>query len=107
MARPVTLFTVQWAALPLETIAALAAGWAYDGLDLACIGDHLDPGRAAADPGYAGHQLQALARHGLKVWALGHPLAAQLVSDPNGDEHAPTWAPAAAARAPALQRQSA
>src|SRR5258708_5472387 len=41
MPRPVTLFTVQWADLPLETVAALAAGWGDDGLALACAGDHL------------------------------------------------------------------
>src|SRR5258708_15105991 len=100
MARPVTLFSVGWAALPLETIAALAAGWGYDGLELACIGDHLDAGRAAADPGYAGQQLQALARHGVKVWALGTPLAGQLVSDPNDDERSDAWAPAECAGDP-------
>ena len=53
MARPVTLFTAQWADMPLDTLAGLAAGWGYDGLELACMGDHLDPGRAAADTQYA------------------------------------------------------
>jgi len=94
MARPVTLFTAQWADLPLETVARLAAGWGYDGLELACMGDHLDAGRAAADPGYARGQVALLARHGLKLWALGNPLAGQLVSDPDNDERSDAWAPA-------------
>jgi sugar phosphate isomerase/epimerase len=42
MTRPVTLFTGQWADLPLETLAARARGWGYDGLELACWGDHFD-----------------------------------------------------------------
>jgi len=100
MPRPVTLFTVQWADLPLETVARLAAGWGYDGLELACAGDHLDPSRAAADPGYAGEQLRLLAGHGLKVWAIGNPLASQLVSDPNNDERSDAWAPASCAGDP-------
>ena len=52
MARPITLFTGQWADLPLEEVARLAAGWGYDGLELACWGDHLDPARAAVDDDY-------------------------------------------------------
>jgi sugar phosphate isomerase/epimerase len=94
MPRPVTLFTAQWADMPLEQVARLAASWGYDGLELACMGDHLDPGRAAADLGYATDQLQVLAHHGLRLWALGNPLAGQLVSDPDNDERSDAWAPA-------------
>ena len=36
MARPVTLFTGQWADLPLTELAKKASGWGYDGLELAC-----------------------------------------------------------------------
>src|SRR5713226_4831162 len=74
MTRPVTLFTAQWADLPLETVAALAGSWGYDGLEVACMGDHLDPGRAASDLVYVAQQLDLLARHGLKLWAIGNPL---------------------------------
>ena len=45
MARPITLFTGQWADLPFEEVARLASGWGYDGLEIACWGDHLDPWR--------------------------------------------------------------
>ena len=53
MGRPVTMFTGQWAALPLESLAEKASGWGYDGLELICLGDHLDPERAARDKSYA------------------------------------------------------
>jgi len=36
MARPVTIFTGQWADLPLERLAEQMAGFGYDGLELAC-----------------------------------------------------------------------
>src|SRR5215218_3653112 len=49
MARPVTLFTGQWADLPLETLAAKAAEWGFDGLELACWGDHFEVERGRRD----------------------------------------------------------
>ena len=42
MTRPITLFTGQWADLPFEEVARLAGEWGYDGLEIACWGDHLD-----------------------------------------------------------------
>jgi sugar phosphate isomerase/epimerase len=53
MARPVTLFTGQWADLSLDDLAGLAKGFGYDGLELACWGDHFDVAAATADAGYA------------------------------------------------------
>ena len=47
MPRPVTLFTGQWADLPLETLAKKASAWGFDGLELACWGDHFDVGQGA------------------------------------------------------------
>ena len=38
MPRSFTLFTGQWADLPLEEVARLASSWGYDGLELACWG---------------------------------------------------------------------
>ena len=52
MTRPVTLFTGQWADLPLETLAKKAREWGYDGLELACWGDHFEVDSALADSGY-------------------------------------------------------
>ena len=51
--RPVTLFTGQFADIPLEQLAKKAAAWGYDGLELACWGDHVDAARAAKDKAYA------------------------------------------------------
>jgi hypothetical protein len=33
MSRPITLFTGQWADMPLTELAEEAAGWGYDGLE--------------------------------------------------------------------------
>ena len=51
-AHPITLFTGQWADLPFEEVARLAAEWGYDGLEIACSGDHLDVDRGAVDDDY-------------------------------------------------------
>ena len=48
MARPVTLFTGQWADLPLAELAPLAKSMGYDGLELACWGDHFNVQEALA-----------------------------------------------------------
>lgn len=79
--HPVTLFTGQWADLPFEEVARLAASWGYDGLEIACSGDHLDLARADEDPVYLQSRLDILDRHGLKVWAISNHLAGQAVCD--------------------------
>ena len=38
MSRPVTLFTGQWADLPLAELATKCAGWGFDGLELVAPG---------------------------------------------------------------------
>ena len=79
--RPVTLFTGQWADLPFEEVAALAAGWGYDGLEIAASGDHLDLERADEDDAYLRSRLEVLDRHGLGVWAISNHLTGQAVCD--------------------------
>lgn len=93
MARPVTLFTGQWADLPLETLAEKAASWGYDGLELACWGDHFDVVRGAQDAAYCSGRHEILAKHGLKCWAISNHLVGQLVLDPN-DHRTDDWVPA-------------
>ena len=93
MSRPVTLFTGQWADLPLEILAKKASDWGYDGLELACWGDHLDPNKAAVDKKYCQKQLAILKKHNLKVFAISHHLAGQLVCDPNNDSRSDGFAP--------------
>ena len=52
MPHSFTLFTGQWADLPLEEVARLASSWGYDGLELACWGDHFEVDRALHEDGY-------------------------------------------------------
>ncbi len=52
MTRPITLFTGQWADLPFEEMCQLASDWGYDGLEIACWGDHFDPWAAVEDDAY-------------------------------------------------------
>ncbi len=81
MARPITLFTGQFADLPLETLAVKAKSWGYDGLELASWGDHLDVIRAAEDVGYAEGQRALLETNGLILHAFSIHLAGQLICD--------------------------
>jgi sugar phosphate isomerase/epimerase len=80
MARPVTLFTGQWADLPLETLAEKAAAWGFDGLELATWGDHFDVSRAE-EPGYLDDKRALLERHGLGCWTISAHLVGQCVCD--------------------------
>ena len=87
MPRPVTLFTGQWADLPLETLAAKAASWGYDGLELASWGDHFDVDRALAEDGYCEGRRDLLAHYGLAVHAISNHLVGQAVCDRIDDRH--------------------
>ncbi len=86
MARPVTLVTGQWADMPLKELAKTMAGFGYDGLELCCWGDHMDANKGATDKGYCEQQLKILKENNLKVFAISHHLAGQLVCDLNSDE---------------------
>jgi sugar phosphate isomerase/epimerase len=85
--RPVTLFTGQWADLPLADLAARCSHWGYDGLELACWGDHFDVGRAISESGYVAERRALLERHGLRCWAIGAHLVGQAVCDPIDARH--------------------
>ena len=103
MARKVTLFTGQWADLPLAELAPMAKRFGFDGLELACWGDHLDVDRAAVDQAYCDGRRALLAEHGLGCWAISHHLAGQLVCDPN-DERSDAFAPEAVRGDPDAKR---
>lgn len=81
MSRPVTLFTGQWADLPLETLCKKAKGFGYDGLELACWGDHFHVQEALSDPGYCARKRKLLAEHDLKLFAISNHLVGQAVLD--------------------------
>jgi sugar phosphate isomerase/epimerase len=103
MARPVTLFTGQWADMPLEKLCEMMAGFGYDGLELACWGDHMDVSKAAEDKAYCKKQLGVLDKYGLKCWAISNHLTGQLVCDLN-DDRSDMFAPADCAGDPEKKR---
>ncbi len=105
MSRPVTLFTGQWADLPLEQLAPLAKGMGFDGLELACWGDHMEVDKAATSKKYCKEKLELLADHGLQCFSISHHLAGQLVCDPNNDGRSDLFAPKALAGDPEGQRK--
>ncbi|MGJ8636101.1 MAG: sugar phosphate isomerase/epimerase family protein [Phycisphaerales bacterium] len=87
MTRPITLFTGQWADLPLKVLAEKAASWGYDGLELACWGDHFEIDRALSEDSYCQSQLDILAQHNLSCYAISNHLVGQAVSDPIDNRH--------------------
>jgi sugar phosphate isomerase/epimerase len=84
--RPVTLFTGQFADLPFVDLCRKAANWGYDGLEIACWGDHFEVDKAIADDSYVQGRLDILAEHGLSVYAISCHLAGQAVCDHPIDE---------------------
>ncbi len=104
MARKVTLFTGQWADLPLETLAEMAKDFGYDGLELACWGDHREVDKAAEDPSYCEKKRKLLEKYELGCWAISNHLAGQLVCDLN-DERSDAFAPDEFAGNPEAKRK--
>ncbi len=87
MSRPVTLFTGQWADLPLEELCAMAASFGYEGLELACWGDHFDVQAALKDPNYVPEKRALLEKHGLVCHAISAHLVGQAVCDRIDERH--------------------
>jgi len=81
VARPVTLFTGQWADLTLEVMAEKAAAFGYDGMELACWGDHFEVARALSEEGYCQTRWEILKKHNLSCFALSNHLVGQAVCD--------------------------
>ena len=88
MPRPVTLFTGQWADLPLADLLPRVKGMGYDGVELACWGDHFDVRRALTEEGYLEEKWKLLAEHGLSCFALSSHLIGQAICDPIDERHA-------------------
>ncbi len=86
MPRPVTLFTGQWADLTFDTICAKAKAFGYDGVEIACWGDHFEVDKALSDDAYLRSRHDILAKHGLKVFAISTHLVGQCVGDDPIDE---------------------
>src|SRR4029453_13316055 len=86
MARPITLFTGQWADLPFEEVCRHASEWGYDGLEIACWGDHFEVEKGASDESYVDRKLETLAKYNLHVYAISNHLLGQAVCDHPIDE---------------------
>jgi sugar phosphate isomerase/epimerase len=87
MTRPVTLFTGQWADLKLEDLCKHAAEFGYDGLELACWGDHFDVQRALKEDDYCAGRWQILESAGLGCYAISNHLVGQAVCDCIDERH--------------------
>lgn len=87
MSRPVTLFTGQWADMPFETICAKAAEFGYDGIELACWGDHFDVQQANGKASYVKGRWEILKDHGLTAYAISAHLVGQAICDHIDERH--------------------
>jgi sugar phosphate isomerase/epimerase len=87
MARPVTLFTGQWADLTLEELATKTSAWGFDGLELACWGDHFEVDKALEDDGYVQAKWDLLNKYGQKCFAISTHLVGQCICDPIDERH--------------------
>ncbi len=85
MARPVTLFTGQWADLPFETLCEKTKSFGYDGVELCTWGDHMEIDKA--DQLYCDQRLAVLKKHGLQLYAISTHLVGQSVSDNIDQRH--------------------
>jgi sugar phosphate isomerase/epimerase len=86
MGRPVTLFTGQWADLSLEDLAKKVSDWGFDGLELACWGDHFEVDKALAEDNYVQKRWDILNQYNLKCFAISTHLVGQCVADDPIDE---------------------
>ncbi len=87
MKRPVTLFTGQWADLPLAELAPLVKSMGYDGVELACWGDHFDVTAALASESYLRDKWALLEQHDLTCSAISSHLVGQAVCDRIDERH--------------------
>jgi sugar phosphate isomerase/epimerase len=86
MGRPVTLFSGQWADLTLEDLAKKVSDWGFDGLELACWGDHFEVDKALDDDSYVQSRWDILNKYNLKCFAISTHLVGQCVADDPIDE---------------------
>ena len=84
MARPVTLCTLQWGDLPLETVCEKAKAFGYDGLELG-LPNHLDVRRT--DQAYYDGIKELLGKYDLKLYCISIHLISQAVCDNIDQRH--------------------
>ncbi len=81
MPRPVILFSGPWADLPLEEVAQKAGEWGYQGVELACWGDHFEVQRALSEGDYCQNKIAVLQRYELSPLVLSNHRVGQAVGD--------------------------
>src|SRR4029078_13031674 len=79
--------TEQWPDVSREELAGRAGRWGFDGLELACWGDHFEVDRALAEDDYVRSIQEILERNHLNWFALGAHLGGPAVWDPIDDRH--------------------
>ena len=89
MARKVTIFTGQWADIPLKKLAPTMKELGYDGLELASWGDHFDIDKAVKSKSYCEDKLAFLKKEGLDCFAISNHMSGQLTCDRLDERHAP------------------
>ncbi|MDP0489592.1 MAG: sugar phosphate isomerase/epimerase [Verrucomicrobiota bacterium JB023] len=87
MPRPVTLFTGQWADLPIAELLPKVRDMGYDGVELACWGDHFDVQKALNEDGYVEGLWELLKKNELACYAVSNHLAGQAVCDNIDERH--------------------
>jgi sugar phosphate isomerase/epimerase len=87
MPRPVTLFTGQWADLSLAELLPIVKKMGYDGVELACWGDHFEVDRALAEKDYCQKTWALLKKNGLNCFAISSHLVGQAVCDLIDERH--------------------
>jgi len=87
MGRLRTLFTGQWADLKIEDMCRKAREFGYQGLELACWGDHFEVAKAVADDRYVGQKRELLERNHLQCQAISAHLVGQAILDPIDERH--------------------
>jgi sugar phosphate isomerase/epimerase len=75
------MFTGQWADLPLAELARKCRGFGYDGLELACWGDHFEVDKALGQDDYCAKQRAVLEKNNLQVFSISGHLVGQAVLD--------------------------
>jgi len=83
--RPVTLFTGQWADLDLEVVCRKAKTFGYDGLELACWGNHMEINKA--DEAYCSGRKELLNKYGMQLFSISTHLVGQAVCDRIDERH--------------------
>lgn len=87
MGRPVTLCSGQWADLKLETLVDKVVEFGYDGVELACWGDHFEVDRALAEDDYCAKKWELLKSRNLQCYAISNHIIGQGICDIIDERH--------------------